>query len=451
MEDDWTRLQTLKPNQPYMPNECEPGAIATLTAADFRLSSNGTTIPVVNFKKEGWLVPVRDNRGWHNETALTPRGSWSSTDLSDAKVPPTPFTFYRLSFPNSEPGCPHIRVRVPGRRAKVFAPSRYCAERTPSDVLRGTKPGRKLEKKLRVHSGGQIPLFLLVGVVRDRRGRPFADVTLKFPPDQLDIWWDSLNRLRSKVGILGIVYRKDGTPVARFSDLLWPDYWPTIVRGYQGEYGIYEEDADDDGGILGIQAAAFLPERYETQVPLSPGEYRLRMVLTDGKKYGHAEAAFRVGDAAANSFVVDSVLLCKRFRDARVAQIETSAAGLAPEYEPLDSKGARFTPTADTRFAASEHMFAYFDIYVPQPERVVRPQLQAHVRIVDAATARVVKQFPAIAASAYAADRPVIPIGTEVPIANLPDGNYRLEVRASDSAGHATDWQAATFTIGPHL
>jgi len=45
------------------------------------------------------------------------------------------------------------------------------------------------------------------------------------------------------------------------------------------------------------------------------------------------------------------------------------------------------------------------------------------------------------------AGSPVIPIGRGIDINKLPNGSYRLDVQATDSAGKSTPWQAANFTV----
>jgi hypothetical protein len=44
-------------------------------------------------------------------------------------------------------------------------------------------------------------------------------------------------------------------------------------------------------------------------------------------------------------------------------------------------------------------------------------------------------------------DYPAIPVVWEMEVAKLPPGNYRLEVQASDSAGHKTPWRATSFEV----
>jgi len=41
----------------------------------------------------------------------------------------------------------------------------------------------------------------------------------------------------------------------------------------------------------------------------------------------------------------------------------------------------------------------------------------------------------------------IVPVSGEIPIDNLPPGNYRLQVQASDSAGQKTAWRESSFVI----
>jgi len=51
------------------------------------------------------------------------------------------------------------------------------------------------------------------------------------------------------------------------------------------------------------------------------------------------------------------------------------------------------------------------------------------------------------AASWIQAGSPLIPIAEQIAVDKLPAGSYRLEVKASDSAGKSTVWRAADFTV----
>jgi hypothetical protein len=191
-----------------------------------------------------------------------------------------------------------------------------------------------------------------------------------------------------------------------------------------------------------------LPTRYETHVDLPPGEYDLRIVLSDGEKFGRAEVRLNNENYDGRGPALSSLMLCKRFRDAHVAATEASTANFAPQYVPLVSKGMQVTPAGDTDFKTEEPLIPYFEIYVPHVAGEPTTQIQVHLRIVDAKNSAIVKDFPAVDAVEYVQPgSTTIPIAREVPIATLPKGEYRLEVQALDSAGRSTPWRAANFTI----
>jgi len=124
------------------------------------------------------------------------------------------------------------------------------------------------------------------------------------------------------------------------------------------------------------------------------------------------------------------------------------SARLATQYVPLVSKGVRYIPAGETTFNRDDHLFAYFQIDVPETTREAPVGIQAHLRIIDANSSDLVKDFPAVDAASYEQGGSAsIPIGREIPIANLTKGQYRLEVQTSDASGRETTWHAVTFSI----
>jgi len=70
------------------------------------------------------------------------------------------------------------------------------------------------------------------------------------------------------------------------------------------------------------------------------------------------------------------------------------------------------------------------------------------MRIVDAKSGGLVKDFPDVDATTYErSDSAKIPIARQVPISELSKGQYRLEVQASDASGRTTPKQTSEFTI----
>jgi hypothetical protein len=59
-----------------------------------------------------------------------------------------------------------------------------------------------------------------------------VDLCLRFPWNDLYRKWEPSNwTLYARIGVMGVIRRKDGTVAARFSDLLYPSYWPTFDQG----------------------------------------------------------------------------------------------------------------------------------------------------------------------------------------------------------------------------
>ena len=411
-------------------------------------------------EKASFNLPVRDNRNRHYETSTAPSGFWSSTDIPGQILLPSSLPYYLLAYApvraSLNEGCHRIRVEVNRPGVRVWARDEYCEGQTSSDLLNGTKIGKKLESELAQAREGTIPLFLQAGAFRKGRGQQLAEVVVEFPWNQLSHSWDTrIGRLHASIAVLGAVYTRDGKLVTRLSDLLYPSYWPTVLKGtyYAGGYLVDTGDADPRDtavtySIFYEHDPGWLPTRFETQLQVPPGEYDVRVVLSDGVKHGRAQARLAIENDDGKSLALGSVFLCKHFRDAHVAAIEAAAAKFAPQYVPLVSKNVRFTPAGDTKFLPGEQLFAYFEIYDPIFADKPTPQIQAHLRITDVKSGHLVKEFPTVDAATYAqAGSTVIPIAREIPITTLVKGEYRLEVQATDSSGRSTSWRAATFTI----
>lgn len=504
LASDRSAFSMLRSNQPYFPKECDPGEVRDLTLDDFRLFQDGKPQEIEAADKVVWPRSVRDNNGWHIETSYTPAGVWSSGELGELLVPGTR-SFYLLRYvpTDSSNGCHRIQVKVDRPGARVFARDQFCTAQTPSDLLSGTKVGKKLERELSQGGHGKIPLSIQPGVFYGEGARAFVRVALEFPWNQLNHSWDvDDGTFKARIAVLGAVNAKDGCVTTQFSDLLWPSYWPTIVLGYDSYFrmltavrGGYTGPLIGEGlSLLSRQEPVLLPTRYQTQFNLDPGKYDLQVVISDGRKFGRAEAHLSVEKYDGTGLALSSIMLCKRYRDAHVAAAERAAANFAPQYVPMVSKGMEVTPAGDLRFKQDEPLIPYFEIYAPllaggegtapQMDSRLRgndvqegagtpasagmttaegkggsPQsppnhgnppvtVQAKIRILDAKTGEVVKDFPPVDAAPYMnPGSTTIPVAREVLYKQLPKGAYRLEVQASDSAGLSTDVRTADFAI----
>jgi hypothetical protein len=333
IDREWSAFLALNANQPWFPHDCAMNEIRDLKQDDFRLFQDGKLQQIRGAYEESWSLTVRDQPAidqstWHLETSDTPSGIWSSDDVNGVRLRPTSEHLYMLSYtPDSvspEQGCHRIRVEVDRPGAEVFARNEYCAGQTPSDLLKGTRLGEKLEHELSEKGEGKIPLHVQAGAFRngaDRKER--ADIVVEFPWNLLNRSWDQQKgRLYAGIGILGAVYSQDGRLVTRFSDLLWPSWWPYYIYGWQQvNADLFVNDSGGTGVVggllhmeLGRQEVAALPTRYETQFDLEPGEYALRVVLSDGVKVGRVAIPLNAGQTDDKTLALGSVFLCKRFR-----------------------------------------------------------------------------------------------------------------------------------------
>jgi hypothetical protein len=81
-----------------------------------------------------------------------------------------------------------------------------------------------------------------------------------------------------------MVNNKDGTLAARYSDFACCDY---------GE-GIKLPSKARISGGRSSQDSLMIPNRYETQIDLLPRQYDIRVVLSDGEKFGREQMPLTV-------------------------------------------------------------------------------------------------------------------------------------------------------------
>lgn len=479
----------------FLPKDCDTAEIRGLSTSDFRILEDGVAQQVSTMLSAAWWTVQRDKSGWYMRSSFTPAGVWASSNLGRLGLVPPGINrqLYVLSFvqQNPKPGCHHITVQVDRLHVLVFARDEYCAGQGSNDPLFGTGRGKKLDGELESGRTGKIPLSLQAAAFHETGDESRVDISLEFPWKNLFHTWDlSKWALYARIGVVGALRRDDGTIAARFSDLLYPSYWPTFVRGghdlRQWELGtasicqaltsqvnggppVHTSSSSEDGmpldcdpfhldlekpdlanikALLSSSDPAWLPTRYETQVDAPPGHYNLQVILNDGLDFGRAEIPLSIEPYSRKELAISSVVLCKHLQDARVVAEEDAEAHFAPQYVPLVSKGIEFTPTGNTSFAKGEPMFAYFEAYEPSLDQDRATTITLEMRVLDTSAGQVKEQFAPVNATTYEqAGSTTLRIARTIPISQLKAGAYTLQVRASDSAGETTPWQVATFSV----
>jgi len=441
----------LLPSEPFLPKDCfSDVVIHGLTINDFHVFEDEIEQRIESVKVE-WQAhtTARDNFGAHSEWSYAPSGKWSSVDTKDVWGPGPTHYSYRVAYIPLKPEkgkCYKIRVTVNRPHTVVYASDQYCYTTHPdTDPVEGTEFGNRLKTDLISDKRGKIPVSLQAGFFYTASQKARIVIALGFPWNHLDHEWTE-GELRGTEGVLGSIEKRDETLAARFSDIACCVAGsPEFIRSgflYDPDMAVYTAE------LLRDYDPHVLPTRYETQVELPAGEYSLRVVLSDGKKFGRVVVPLVVDNYDGTQLALSSVILSKRFRDARAAAQEDAAVNLAPRYVRLVSKGMQVSPAPDTRFKRGEKLIAYFEVYEPLLKAQPATAVQVHMRIVDAKTGEKKVDFPPLDAAPY--EQPgdiVIPIGNELIVNQLKKGDYRLEVQASDSAGKITSWRTVNFTL----
>lgn len=415
------------------------GTIQGLTARDFRLFEDGKEQKIQQVAVErSYNRAFFDNFGVKElEWAWTPGQKWATVGGEPfAFGVHVDYPFYLLSYapPDSAPGsCHKIKVNVDRIEAAVFARDEYChVSHSPSDPLAGTRLSEQMEEFDPSNNSGKIPFALQTGVLyRDPRAARVY-IAVEFPPSAIK-FRDSLVGFRYEIGVLQMAYKRDGTLALRSSDI------------DENSGGPLEDTPD-----IFSASKAFMPNHHEAQMELLPGDYDLRVVLSDGSKFGGAEVPLTVESYDGKTLGMSSMFICKQFHDH--SQTEVSSDPSRPstliDFVPLVSKGMEFTPTADTTFRKKNLLFVYYEIYEPLLATIPATTVQTRLRIINTKTSQVETDTGWRGTADWMqAGNPVIAVSQEVKLKKLAKGSYRIEVQASDSAGRSTDTRAATFTI----
>src|SRR5215472_2292135 len=203
----------LAPTEPYLPKDCDVTEVQGLTARDFRLFEDGVEQQIGSFEAGAWRTVVRDNLGWHLQASATPRGIWSLSELSTLKkVPFVTTDFHILGYVprDVKEGCHRIRVEVNRANLLVFARDEYCDGQSPSDPMFGTRQGKELERMLDSDKRGKIPLSLRAATFYTAANRRLVDLCLRLPNDLYRKWDPSSWTLYARIGVMGVIRRKDG-------------------------------------------------------------------------------------------------------------------------------------------------------------------------------------------------------------------------------------------------
>ncbi len=417
-------------------------AIRTLTAKDFSLYEDGQAqrIESVSLEAPSFSI-VNDNLGEHPESVGTGGGRWTYPDLTNPEQNLwLAWPQYVISYvppPSPAGSCHQIRVDVGHRNLVVWTRSEYCNTPQPvGDPLSGSEFGKRMEENLKSGEASEVDLKLRAVALYGIADAARVNIRLEFP-------WKTLKHeikngtLYATIGAVGIIYDRDGNVAARFSDFACCDYGSSDKPSAAAHHSENSYDSD----------TSMIPDGYETEIDLPPGEYELQAVISDGEKFGRQIMPLLVKSRDEKQTSISDIVLCRRVRKTST-EVQDVPAKMAGSYVPLTSRGVEFTPTANPSFKSNEMLYAYFEVFDPRISSRAPKNLKVQFKIVDAKTGNLVTEFAPVDADRYVKQgSSIVCIARGIDLSTLRQGGYQLQVRATDSAGTFTEWHKATFDI----
>jgi hypothetical protein len=439
-----------------------------LAAKSFHVFDNGSEQPV-NYFREADSPGVNLTGEW----LLVPNtlGTWGFSSNNAAVSLNRPKATYLIGYapPALRPGeCRTIRV-VAGSYTVQLNRQRYCAAKATDsidDSLRATDLGSQMRSTSASRKKGTIKVSLqaftfwssgvlsliqqaplhadasaeptaeykYVVEVRDAAASATVQIAVGFPGLEN---WPSNCPANPAIHLLGVVYKSSGEFVREFGNS-----YPCHILTKSELPGLTASDLQ--------HTTVQVPGRFDTQVELVPGEYELHVVISDGRNFGHVWTPLHVEPLAPPSLTISDLVPAGIVRSSNWVLME--AASLTPSPilpNPLVSKDSQFFPDSDaaTQLRNRAPLYLYFQIYKSQlaPEAV---DVYCQWRITKKKTGSVVMSGDRISAADWVVPgNAVIPIGLKLDTETLKKGDYQVEVQASDSAGHQTEWRKAEFVI----
>lgn len=455
-------------SKPGLQPKGSPTPARGLSVKDFRVFDNGVE-QRVNFLKEldfdaRWADP------WWIEPDIS--GGWGVYDPS-ANLREDATATYLIGYapPSIKPGeCRSVSVRVEGHEVDLNR-TQYCgpkpagnlqAETTAADIqmqaLANSHGRRSTKVSIQAFSFWSSGVLRLLTEPPSQSGGSFEPPTdytyaiqvhdAKAPATvyiatefhwRAEYWQGAdCDKRNPSLHILGTVYKANGEVETEFKDSI-SCLNPRVMQSAPGKY------AQKHGWLTDTVP---IPTRFNTQVELRPGDYNLRVMVTDGTSFGQEQIPLHVQGFDGHQLGISDVVLGGILRDS--SSVLRDAAIVYPASiipTPLVSKDAQFFPAANNLVQRHAPLSLYFEIYEPLLETQTTA-VSFSLRITDLRTNSLVMNTGTMSAASWMLPgNAVIPIGLKLDIEKLAKGSYRLEIQASDSAGGQSEWRESTFTI----
>jgi VWFA-related protein len=334
--------------------------------------------------------------------------------------------YYVLGYapPPSEEGTCHI-LKVKVERSGVVSRWRsgYCNVR-PTDRLAGKPEELQMQSRITGSQPGTIAASMLAPFFYTSVNTARVNLAIEIPPNAIK-FEKQKGKLHAEVNVFGLAYKLDGTVAARFSDTLNLNF-------------------DDKKEVEEFNSKPF---HYETQFDIASGHYNLKVVFnTHGADtFGKLEMPLVIDPYDGKQFTLSAVALSKEIHP--VSQMGASLdAALLEDRTPLVTQGLQLIPSGSDQFKKSDRAGFYVEIYDSLLTSANPPKIGIQMTVVDRKSGekKIDSGGPAADAKPGSA---LVPLGLRLPVADLPPGSYRLEVKAVDSAGNTSQPRTADFEV----
>ena len=452
-----------------------------LTQSDFHVFDNGTEQRINYFKKT--IIPFTDETKeerilWRFDPTIY--GTWG--------YPPGYFFPSRRRYafagpeityvigyvpPALEPGkCREVRVVVESHDVGLGR-NQYCTAASSHGVDDATQEGTDVGTKMRTFADSEasgsikvsahtfafwssrVPYVITQNAAgastappgsdlnleveaRDSKAPARVHVAVEFVPPRKGWIVDCGRNPTAALHVLGIAYKEDHKIAGQFGN--------TFTCNLRSELARKERE------ILRSKSENFdvqFPSRLDGQMDLGPGDYDLRVVVSDGdKEFGRARVPLHVESFDGQQLATSDVVLSGFPRDAAKVLDELELVAPAPLVPaPLISKNVQYLPDTETRIPRHMRLPVYFEIHEPVLTQQ-KTDVYMHLRVTNLKNGTVVLDSGPMSATNWVLPgNTLIPVGFSLGTQNLDKGNYRLEVQALDAAGRASPWRQANFTI----
>ena len=386
-------------------------------------------------RRPGIIPPMLDNVSANQQilyALATGTGGFTIADTNDflkglSKISKEMDEYYVLGYappPRIHDGSYHkIIVKIDRKGVKLRFRTGYYDVKG-SDILSGRPEGKTLEEQASSSQNGKIPVSLSAPYFYTQPEVARVNLALAIPLRELDFQKDK-GRLRTKVNILGIAYRQDGSVAARFSD---------SISG--------EADKKD------LKESSEAKFSYENSFQIAPGAYTLKVVVSGGgESFGKFEVPLAIAPFDGKALHISDVALSSHMQpiSAIMAGLEEQ---LLEEKTPLVSRGIQLTPSPDNHFKTTEKVGMYVEVYEPSLAMPSPPRVGITFRILDKKTNAEVHNSRTILLKDFIEPQnTIVPVGLMVPLEKFQPGEYRMEVVARNERGSESNKQFTDFVL----